>query len=173
MLGFSSFGHQAISRIGRPWAHWEPTFPSWPLPHSLTFCLSPITLTFSSSSFFNGDHFQSLYWACYNTASVLFFFFLIFWFFGDKACGILAPRPGIEPIPPALEGGFLATGPPPLPFLLYLQAVCLEHAISLSPSSSIMKLSSQATGSAFTLGFSNVSCMLSFRNPCWFWFRLG
>ena len=78
MLGFSSFGCWAISRIGRPWAHWEPTFPSWPLPHSLTFCLSPITLTSSSFFFFNGDHFQSLYWTCYNTASV-FLNVLVFW----------------------------------------------------------------------------------------------
>ena len=91
---------------------------------------------------------------------LLLFFFLMFWFFGHKACGILAPRPGIEPIPPALEGGFLATDHQgvPLPSLLYLQAVCLEHAISLSPGSSIMKLSSQATGSAFTLGFSFPGC---------------
>ena len=28
------------------------------------------------------------------------------------ACGILVPRPGIEPESPALEGGFLTTGPP-------------------------------------------------------------
>ena len=28
------------------------------------------------------------------------------------ACGILVPRPGIEPVSPALEGGFLPTGPP-------------------------------------------------------------
>ena len=28
------------------------------------------------------------------------------------ACGILVPRPGIEPASPALEGGFLTTGPP-------------------------------------------------------------
>ena len=28
------------------------------------------------------------------------------------ACGILAPRPGIEPASPALEGGFFTTGPP-------------------------------------------------------------
>ena len=28
------------------------------------------------------------------------------------ACGILVPRPGIEPVSPALEGGFLNTGPP-------------------------------------------------------------
>ena len=27
------------------------------------------------------------------------------------ACGILVPRPGIEPTSPALEGGFLTTGP--------------------------------------------------------------
>ena len=28
----------------------------------------------------------------------------MFWFFGHEACGILAPQPGIEPTPPALEG---------------------------------------------------------------------
>ena len=28
------------------------------------------------------------------------------------ACGILAPRPGIEPTTPALQGQFLTTGPP-------------------------------------------------------------
>ena len=28
------------------------------------------------------------------------------------ACGILVPQPGIEPVSPALEGGFLTTGPP-------------------------------------------------------------
>ena len=33
------------------------------------------------------------------------------WFFCE-ACGILAPRPGIEPAPPALEGEVLTTGPP-------------------------------------------------------------
>ena len=29
-----------------------------------------------------------------------------------KACGILIPQPGTEPVSPALEGGFLTTGPP-------------------------------------------------------------
>ena len=28
------------------------------------------------------------------------------------ACGILVPRPGIEPVSPALEGRFSTTGPP-------------------------------------------------------------
>ena len=28
------------------------------------------------------------------------------------ACGILVPRPGMEPVSPALEGRFLTTGPP-------------------------------------------------------------
>ena len=36
----------------------------------------------------------------------------MFWFLGREACGILAPRPGIEPAPPALEGQVLTTGPP-------------------------------------------------------------
>ena len=36
----------------------------------------------------------------------------MFWFFGHEACGILAPGPGIEPTPPALEGKVLTTGLP-------------------------------------------------------------
>ena len=28
------------------------------------------------------------------------------------ACGILVPQPGTKPVSPALEGGFLTTGPP-------------------------------------------------------------
>ena len=36
----------------------------------------------------------------------------MFWIFGHKACGILAPWPGIEAAPPALEGTVSTTGPP-------------------------------------------------------------
>ena len=36
----------------------------------------------------------------------------MFWYFGREACGILAPWPGIEPAPPALESKVLTTGPP-------------------------------------------------------------
>ena len=43
------------------------------------------------------------------------------WFFGHKACGILALRPGIKPIPPALEGEVLTTGPPGQSFYPVLQ----------------------------------------------------
>ena len=39
-------------------------------------------------------------------------FCFMFWFFGPEACGILAPQPGIELVPPALEGEVLTTGPP-------------------------------------------------------------
>ena len=35
----------------------------------------------------------------------------MFWFFGLKACGILAPWPGVEPASPALEDEVLTTGP--------------------------------------------------------------
>ena len=38
-----------------------------------------------------------------------------FVFFGHKACGILAPRPVIQPAPSALEGKVLTTGPPGSP----------------------------------------------------------
>ena len=40
---------------------------------------------------------------------LLLFFFL---FFGREACGILAPRPGIELTPPGLEDKVPMTGPP-------------------------------------------------------------
>ena len=33
-------------------------------------------------------------------------------FLHHAACDILVPQPGIEPVPPALEGDFLAPGPP-------------------------------------------------------------
>ena len=36
----------------------------------------------------------------------------MFWFFGLGACEILAPWPGIELVPPALEGKVLTTGLP-------------------------------------------------------------
>ena len=36
----------------------------------------------------------------------------MFWFLDHEACGILAPQPGLEPAPPALESRFLTTGPP-------------------------------------------------------------
>ena len=39
-------------------------------------------------------------------------FFFMFWFFGCEARGILAPRAGIKPAPPALEGEVLTTGLP-------------------------------------------------------------
>ena len=48
------------------------------------------------------------------------------------ACGILVPRPGIEPESPALEGGFLTTGPPGKS--LYVCFLCLgfvEHLVSV------------------------------------------
>ena len=37
---------------------------------------------------------------------------IMFWSFGQEVCGILAPWPGMEPVPPALEGEVLTTGPP-------------------------------------------------------------
>ena len=39
--------------------------------------------------------------------TILFLFYV-----GHEACGIIAPQPGIEPAPPALEGKVLTTGPP-------------------------------------------------------------
>ena len=43
---------------------------------------------------------------------MFFVLFLFFFSFGHEACGILAPKPGIEPTPTALEGEVLTTGQP-------------------------------------------------------------
>ena len=57
--------------------------------------------------FFDVDHFFK------SSLNLLqYFFCFMFWFFGHEACGILAPEPGIEPAPPALEGKVPTTGPP-------------------------------------------------------------
>ena len=42
------------------------------------------------------------------------------WFFGERACGILAPQPGIKPAPCALEGQVSTAGPPGKSQALYL-----------------------------------------------------
>ena len=39
-------------------------------------------------------------------------FQFFFFFFDLEACGILAPQPGIQPAPPALEGKVLTARPP-------------------------------------------------------------
>ena len=66
----------------------------------------------------------------------------MFWFFGCEAYGILAPRPGIEPSPPVLEGEVLTTGPPGKsqrpPYILCPGT----HSLHLVPSSGPGELSS-------------------------------
>ena len=62
--------------------------------------------------------FKSFYWICYSVVSVFFFFF-IFWCFGLEAGGILAPWPGMEHGPPALESKVLTSGPPRKSFSLF------------------------------------------------------
>ena len=42
---------------------------------------------------------------------VLLLFYVLIFFFGSEACGILAPQPGVKPAPPALGGKVLTTGP--------------------------------------------------------------
>ena len=56
-------------------------------------------ILFFKHFFFSVEHFKSLYWICYNTASVLCFGFL-----NSKYMGSLLPEPGIEASSHALEG---------------------------------------------------------------------
>ena len=47
----------------------------------------------------------------------------------SAACGILVPQSGIEPVFPALQGGFLTTGPPgkPQTGVLYWMRLCFAN----------------------------------------------
>ena len=50
-------------------------------------------------------------------------FCFMFWFFGCKLHGILAPKPRIEPVP-TVKGNVLTTGPPGNPRAEYLKVLC-------------------------------------------------
>ena len=52
----------------------------------------------------------------------------MFWFFGHKACEILAPQPGFESTPPALEGKILTTGLPGKSFLALFYVTFLHNS---------------------------------------------
>ena len=52
-------------------------------------------------------------WTIFKVFNLLqYHFCFMFCFLGHEACEILAPHPGIEPAPPALEGEVLTTGLP-------------------------------------------------------------
>ena len=93
-----------------------PRFPSHP-GCSATLSRIPLCCTVGSCWLFilviarctwlDVDHFSSLYWMCYNITFCSF----MFWCFGHKACGILAPWSEVRPEPPALQGEVLTPGP--------------------------------------------------------------
>lgn len=53
----------------------------------------------------------------------------LFWFFHHKVCETVAPKPEIEPGPPALGGEVLLTGPPEKPH----ESVLLNSHILMEP----------------------------------------
>ena len=63
----------------------------------------------------------------------------MFWFFGRKACGILAPQLGIEPAPPALEGKVPTTGLPGKSQKILILGVCYRLNICVTPLNSYGK----------------------------------
>ena len=152
------------------WPHWALAAlrKEWPLHSSipcwccvlawLPFSRQTNSLLLSFNFFFLLKIFLFLTWTifkvliefvCYNIASVLFRFF------GPEACGVLAPRPGIEPAPAALEGEVLTTGPPgkspSFNFLSVPTCGKVSQPCSLLPSCSVqiavMALCRQSPGS--------------------------
>ena len=66
-----------------------------------------LTLPFPLDCIFLKVSFKSLYSICYSITFVLHFVFLV-----RENCGMLAPRPGMEPAPLALDSEVLTTGSP-------------------------------------------------------------
>ena len=62
---------------------------------------------------------------------ILHFLYFYFWLH-LVVCGILIPRPGIKPMPPAVEGKALTTGPPGKSYCCYFS---LENSFHLLPPS--------------------------------------
>ena len=90
------------SALPMPMTHgsaWELSSPSFTI-HSL-FGKADSGAFLLCESFLKSSQTSSQYCFCF-----------MFWFFGCVACGILVPQPRIKPIPLALEGEVLATGPP-------------------------------------------------------------
>ena len=53
----------------------------------------------------------------------------MFWYFGGETCGIIAPQPGIEPVPPALEGKVLITRPLGKPLYIFLIDITINTLV--------------------------------------------
>ena len=53
-------------------------------------------------------------------------FCFMFWFFGHEACGILVPRPGVEPTTPVLEGEVLTVDCQGSPFFFFLNILSIS-----------------------------------------------
>ena len=56
---------------------------------------------------------------CYN----------MFQYFGGETCGIIAPGPGIETVPPALEGKVLITRPPGKSLYIFLMDITINTLV--------------------------------------------
>ena len=72
---------------------------------------------------------QTIFKVFSEFVAVLFLFYVLV--FGHQACRILAPRPGIKPVPPTLEGQVLTTREDPgLVILIPICSKLLSTAFS-------------------------------------------
>ena len=68
-----------------------------------------------------------------SISPLLFLWFLFFGFFCHAAYGMLVPRPGIEPMPPAMEAGVLTTGLPGKSLLWWFSPVVAASLLRVLP----------------------------------------
>ena len=87
----------------------------WIIHLLLVLLIQMITFWIQIINLFFKDYFlaQTIFFLKYLlNLSQYCFSFSVCLFFGHEACGILAPLPGIKPLPPALEGEVLTIGLP-------------------------------------------------------------
>ena len=99
--------HCLLLRPETPLLPWKDS--GRPRPALLSVVITPNSKELPILYYFFKSFFK---WIIFEFVTILFVFFGFFFFFGCKACGALAPRPGFEPPAPALEGEILTTGPP-------------------------------------------------------------
>ena len=92
----------------------------------------------------------------------------MFWFLGCEAYGILAPQPGVEPAPLALEGEILTSGPVKkslqLMFLSVSSALVAQMVMNLP---AMQETQVQFLGFEYPLekGMATLSSILTWRIP--------
>ena len=91
----------------------------------------------------------------------------MFWFFGCKACGILAPQPGAEPAPLALEGEILTSRPveKSLQLMFWVSSALVAQIVKNLPATQLIQVQLLGCENPLEKGMATLSSILAWRIP--------